>query len=364
MPAHPAVPEAESRGVQPSAIRQALACVEGLDKENRLFVLLDALVCADSSSSANVLMTDLLAQLGVRSREFAFYDWVDFQRRALAGLGAGYLGTEYWCNMPPALRFELCLLAVEEPHIARLLQGLGPRHAQVRDREDWLALAQTAAMYANDETLFGQFYRIRPALLQRRVHLRLAWPSREWFEERKGLVKKVAADDAVKSFLFAGAASPMLGWISRSLAEGTDPAVQAFHPVSKAAVHLWSGRWQAAEAELAGLDGAEEYWQTHCLRGLDRLLHGDAGCLAHFRRAEEIYVRDNPGLLSSLPSLPRFAKKLAAFLFGGEEELEALRRSLENAESRAPSRAAELWDGRNGLQAMRALDCLRQGQEA
>ncbi len=365
----PAPSEAEAsqatQEAQPQiGLDEALACVDSLERAGRLFVLLDALASGADAAGCAKLLASLMQKAEKAGLGALPYGGTEAVRAGLDRTGAIYQGRHAWCGMRPDLRFALCRLAVQDPDAARLLKAIRPKDKALAADAERLGLAQTAAMYANDETLFGQFYRIKPALLQRRVHLRLAWPSREWFEERKGLVKKVAADDAVKSFLFAGAASPMLGWISRSLAEGTDPAVQAFHPVSKAAVHLWSGRWQAAEAELAGLDEAEEYWQTHCLRGLDRLLHGDAGCLAHFRRAEEICVRDNPGLLSSLPSLPRLAKKLAAFLFGGEEELEPLRLSLENAESRAPSRAAELWDGRNGLQAMRALDCLRQGQEA
>ena len=86
------------------------------------------------------------------------------------GLGAGYLGTEFWCNMSPALRFELCRMAVADPDIAPLLKGLGSRNQRVRGNEDWLALAQGAAIYANDEPLFVQLYRLKPALAQRRIH--------------------------------------------------------------------------------------------------------------------------------------------------------------------------------------------------
>ena len=65
------------------------------------------------------------------------------------GLGAGYLGTEFWCNMSPALRFELCRMAVADPDIAPLLKGLGSRNQRVRESENWLALAQVAAMHYN-----------------------------------------------------------------------------------------------------------------------------------------------------------------------------------------------------------------------
>ncbi|MBQ2476118.1 MAG: hypothetical protein II515_02475, partial [Desulfovibrio sp.] len=88
----------------------------------------------------------------------------------LMGLGAGYLGTEFWCNMSPALRFELCRMAVADPDIAPLLKGLGSRNQRVRESENWLALAQVAAMHANDDALFVQLYRLKPALAQRRIH--------------------------------------------------------------------------------------------------------------------------------------------------------------------------------------------------
>ena len=366
MPILPVPSEAETSqapAVQAS-LDEALACVESLDRPGRLFVLLDALVSGADAAAGAKLVASLMQKAEKAGLGVLPYVGAEAVRAGLDRSGVIYQGRHSWCGMRPELRFELCRQAVQDPDAARLLKTIRPKDKALGADAERLGLAQTAAMYANDDALFAQLYRLKPALLQRRVHLRLAAPSSAWLEERKGLVKKVAADDAVKSLLFAGAASPMLGWISRSLAEGGVPAVQAFHPVSKAAVHLWSGRWQEAEAELAGLAEAETYWQTHCLRGLERLLHGDAACLAHFKRAEEIYGRDNPGLLSSLPSLPLFAKKLAAFLFGGEDDLASLRLSLENAESRPPSRVAELWDGRNGLQAMRALDCLRQGQEA
>ena len=106
---------------------------------------------------------------GIR-KPLAFYDWMESQRRELMGLGAGYLGTEFWCNMSPALRFELCHMAVADPDIAPLLKGLGSRNQRVRESENWLALAQVAAMHANDDALFVQLYRLKPALAQRRIH--------------------------------------------------------------------------------------------------------------------------------------------------------------------------------------------------
>ena len=360
----PAASEAETSQAPQASLGEALACVERLDRPARLFVLLDALSSGADAAGGARLLASLMARAEKAGAGSLHFTGADAVRAGIDKSGAIYQGRHAWCGMRPDLRFELCRLAVQDPDAARLLKAIRPKDRGLSADPERLGLAQTAAMYANDEALFAQFYRIKPALEQRRVHLRLAAPPREWLGERRGLVKKVAADDAVKSFLFAGAASPMLGWIGQRLAEGGDPAVQSFHPVSRAAVHLWCGRWEEAESELAGLAGAQDYWQTHCIRGLGRLLHGDSSCLSLFRQAAEIYGRDNPGLLSRLPDLPLLAGKLAAFLYGPEADLDALRRSLENAEGRPPQRVADIWEGRNGLQAMRALDCLRQGQEA
>ena len=59
MPVPPALPEAESSSADAGAVRQALACVEGLDRDSRLFVLLDALACADVPYDADALLAGL-----------------------------------------------------------------------------------------------------------------------------------------------------------------------------------------------------------------------------------------------------------------------------------------------------------------
>ncbi|MBR4747827.1 MAG: hypothetical protein IK061_10610, partial [Desulfovibrio sp.] len=118
-----------------------------------------------------------------------------------------------------------------------------------------------------------------------------------------------------------------------------------------------------AEAELAGLAQAEEYWQTHYLRGLSLLLHGNADCLACFRRCDEAYRAAPSTPFPTLPSVPAFARQLAVFLFGSPEEQEALRRAADGASDNV-YRTCHLWNVARGLGALRALDWLRQGEES
>jgi hypothetical protein len=167
----------------------------------------------------------------------------------------------------------------------------------------------------------------------------------------------------VKRFIFDGAASPVLGWTSQRLLEGGDVAVDNIHPVSKAGLLLWAGRWQEAEAELAGLAQAEEYWQTHYLRGLPLLLHGNADCLACFRRCAEVYRTAPFTPFPALPSVPSFARQLAVFLFGSPQEQEALRREADIASGK-DYLLSQRWNVARGLHALRALDWLRQAQDA
>ena len=167
----------------------------------------------------------------------------------------------------------------------------------------------------------------------------------------------------MKRFIFDGAASPVLGWTSQRLLEGGDVAVDNIHPVSKAGLLLWAGRWQEAEAELAGLAQAEEYWQTHYLRGLPLLLHGNADCLACFRRCAEGYRTAPFTPFPALPSVPSFARQLAVFLFGSPQEQEALRREADIASGK-DYLLSQRWNVARGLHALRALDWLRQAQDA
>ena len=357
MPVQPAVPEAEF----PEAVRKALAVVDALDRNRRLFVLVDALACAGNSSSTDALLIGMLVELSAAGKLMTYYNRVETQRQELAAMGAGYLGTQFWCNMPPALRFELCRRAVKDPEIVDLLRDLGPGNPRVRGNEDWLALAQVAAIYANDEPLFVQLYRLKPALAQRRIQLRMTAPTAAWLESRRGVVRRVVCDDAVKSFLFDGAPSPALGWTSQRQLEGGDPAIEAFHPVSKAGLHLWSGRWQEAEAELEALEEADAYWQTHYLRGMALLLHGKAESLACIKRCFELHGEAHPEPFSSLPSVPCFARQLAIFLFGSSSEQEQLVREAPYA-SGTIHRLEQRWNGVRGLRALQALASLRQGE--
>ena len=362
MPVPPAVPEADSSQAEfPEAVRKALAVVDALDRNRRLFILVDALACAGNSSTTDALLTGMLVELSAAGKLMTYYNRVETQRRELAAMGAGYLGTQFWCNMPPALRFELCRRAVKDPEIVDILRDLGPGNPRVRGNEDWLALAQGAAIYANDEPLFVQLYRLKPALAQRRIQLRLTAPTAAWLESRRGVVRRVVCDDAVKSFLFDGALSPALGWTSQRQLEGGDPAIEAFHPVSKAGLHLWSGRWQEAEAELEALEEADAYWQTHYLRGMALLLHGKAESLACIKRCFELHGEAHPEPFSSLPSVPRFARQLAIFLFGSSSEQEQLVREAPYASDKI-YRLEQRWNGVRGLRALQALASLRQGE--
>jgi hypothetical protein len=101
VPVQPVAPEAEF----PEAVRKALAVVDALDRNRRLFVLVDALACAGNSSSTDALLTGMLVELSAAGKLMTYYNRVEIQRQELAAMGAGYLGTQFWCTMPPALRF-------------------------------------------------------------------------------------------------------------------------------------------------------------------------------------------------------------------------------------------------------------------
>ena len=139
-------------------------------------------------------------------------------------------------------------------------------------RPGLLALLQTAAVYANMDKECLALHALQPGLAERRLHMRIARPDAAWMASRTGAARWVAADDAIKNFLFYGDVSEAFLWTQQIVLAGGDKAANALHPVSKAAVFYWSGQRARALAELDGLQDAGAYWQVHFFKGLDLLL--------------------------------------------------------------------------------------------
>ena len=336
---------------------------------DQAFLVLDALVADMDDGHASYGLWWTLKSMNLLEGYASYYydhSIVPLLRRKLMRRGAPYVDIDPYRGdpaMPDSMRRRILACMPKHGVPQRAVMAVGTSPEPFDKRPGLLALLQTAAVYANMDKECLALHALQPGLAERRLHMRIARPDAAWMASRTGAARWVAADDAIKNFLFYGDVSEAFLWTQQIVLAGGDKAANALHPVSKAAVFYWSGQRARALAELDGLQDAGAYWQVHFFKGLDLLLAGDPACLPRFETCGKIYAKARKSKKRLTPDAIGLWSALALFLHGSAKDLGRLRQELKPLVD-PPADPARRWAGKVGFKALQALDLLRLGKEA
>ena len=332
-------------------------------REERLFLLADALLCPLDDSDA--LLFELLSGLGACPKKARSAQQLQEAREALRLKGAPYL-TSRNSGMDPGRRFELCREGVADPELGLFLSRFCLDKARLKT-PDGLALAQTVALYQNREEVFRERWAPAPLLGGRIAHVQSSAPSQEWWAALRPFLKSALFADMAgalyqENSLSAALAAAAAEWRQGRLRTPPELGVARFAP-ALASLCLWQGQLAAAGSMAAGLR-AQSSFHANVVAGMLELVQASRASLGYFSQAIQAW-RQAPGSQGvHLGMNIGLCWNLARLLYGGTGDFVAMRRDLAVLCTQEPAGAKAYTFGRPGFLALRALDCLNGGDRA
>ncbi len=354
----------EKGAKQPAQVRKSVLPAACESRQDRLFLLLDALLMP-SDTEGDLLLHYFLLKADAEARELSWQ--AAYRRRRLAysqGEGAVYSGQSGY-DMLPRRRFELSKLAVEDVELRILLGQAGMDHS-LMGRDGGRGLAMAVALYRNSENVYRELCVTRDLLPCPSFSSQILFSELplDFFQSRAPLLRRAVAAALCIGLFRKGTLNPLLPQAAEELLQNLSMLTPSLAD-ALSFLCFWRGDHERCLALVRSVEPQKkaEMRSSYALAaGSLALFKKSPACLAWTKSMLDAYRKANrlkgPARLGRMAGL---VANLARFVHGDEPALEEMRADIAAAMDYQCGEEEGRAFGLRGFRALKALDHLRLG---